>query len=109
IFEKPTKSWAATRGVWCARRASCRNIIARSLNCWSKEVLHRHGGRFASTRSPVSPSLFATPSSDDKDRPHHRRRNLGPVGSRSAGEREFQGACPCKDPTRRWPLAVLFR
>src|SRR5260370_9773221 len=60
-------SWAATRGAWCARRGSCRNIIARSLNCWSREVLHRRARGFASTRWPVSPSLFATPSSDDQD------------------------------------------
>ena len=37
----------------------------------------------------ASPSSSATHSSDAKDRPHHRRRNFGPLGGRSAGQRRI--------------------
>ena len=69
---------AAIRAAWCARRGSCRNIIGRSWNCWSREGSPRRARRFASTRWPASPFFFATHSSDAKDRSHHRRWNFGP-------------------------------
>ena len=53
---------------------------------------------FALPRAPVrveqdrraSPSSSATLSSDAKNRPHHRRRNFRPVGSRPAGQCGFK-------------------
>ena len=52
ISRKPTRSWAAIRAAWCARRGSCRNITARYWNCWSPGALPRRASRFASTRWP---------------------------------------------------------
>ena len=74
-----------------------------------QRVRRRRARRFASTRWPASSSSFVTRSSDAKDRPYHRRWNFGPVGSRSAGECEFQGACPRGHAAGRRPLPFLFR
>ena len=46
ISRRPTRSWSAIRAAWCARRGSCRNIIARFWNCWSPRG-------FAAPRAPV--------------------------------------------------------
>src|SRR4030088_1750629 len=109
IFRKPTKSWAAIHGAWCAHQESCRNIIAPFWNCWSPEGSHRRARRFASTRWPASPFFFATHSSDAKNCPHHRRWHFGPLGSRSACECEFQGASPRGHAAGGRPLPVIFR
>ena len=58
----------------------------------------------SSARWPASPSSFATPSSDAKNRPHHRRRNFRPLGRRAAGERRIS-RCMSTRPRNR-PAAV---
>ena len=93
----------------CARRGSCQNIIGQF---WT--LLVARG--FASPRSagpreqdgPDRHRCFATPSSDAKNRPHHRRRNFGPVGRRPARERELSRCMSTRPRSRRAGAAALI-
>jgi squalene synthase HpnD len=109
ISKTPMKSWRAIRAAWCARHGSCQSIIGRSWNCSSRGDFRRRGLRSVSTSLPGLPSCCATPSSDAKDRPYHRRRNLGPCRSRAARQRGLPPLSPRGDAAGGRPLPLLFR